>query len=128
MPASTLPFQGERNLLEIAFSIHLVVQGKFSPLHDQVMSSFLHDMAILFLALRDWEETSPLTQAFDNAVFELLSVSFQEGLERLAIDLSGGDDRAYLRMDRSVRSTWLSKASMLVANTACDLEENPEVH
>lgn len=85
-------------------------------------------MAILFIALRDWEEASLSTQAFDNAVFELIGIAVQEGLERLSIDLAGGDDRVFLRMDRSEKSTWLSKASMLVADTAFELESNPEVH
>lgn len=124
MPESTLRFQKGRDLPIIAHEVHLLSTGRMSVTsHGE---SFLYDLAVLYLALQHWEDGTPSTHAYDTAVSELVSAALLEASERLAVEMSGLDDRAFQLQDRSSKRRCMEDAAMVIAEAACDIESSPE--
>ncbi len=74
MPQSTREILGEACLLDVALDLHMSTTGSCDPWAIDPARC----VAILEMAVRDWEEGPTYRKAFDDAVKNLLVVALQE--------------------------------------------------
>ncbi len=74
MPQSTREILGEVSLFDVALDLHMSTTGSGDPWATDPARC----VAILEMAVRDWEEGPTYCKAFDDAVKNLLVVALQE--------------------------------------------------